>query len=271
MHRIDTPTAQKDKFGAGKNGYTDGNPQVGTPATDLNAAMFDSIQEEICSVVENTGIALNAGDNTQLLTAIEVIINSAISEATKLIVPDVGELYFTTDLTNPNTKYTGTTWAYLGEGVTLRTAKVDGSDLNAVVGSDNIALTTENMPPHAHSIAGETGSSADIGAGTSAFDYGMKATDGSGAHNHNVNGRTQFGSAGSNVAMANTGTDETNTWAISSIGDHVHNVGIGAHDHYVTLPAHSHSLPAATEQSGAGAEISLLQKSINVAIWVRTA
>lgn len=27
MHRIDTPTAQKDKFGAGKNGFTRGNPQ----------------------------------------------------------------------------------------------------------------------------------------------------------------------------------------------------------------------------------------------------
>lgn len=27
MHRIDTKTAQKDKFGAGKNGFTRGNPQ----------------------------------------------------------------------------------------------------------------------------------------------------------------------------------------------------------------------------------------------------
>ena len=33
MHRIDTKTAQKDKFGAGKNGFTRGNPQTGTPAT----------------------------------------------------------------------------------------------------------------------------------------------------------------------------------------------------------------------------------------------
>ena len=27
MHRIDTKTAQKDKFGAGKNGFTRGNPR----------------------------------------------------------------------------------------------------------------------------------------------------------------------------------------------------------------------------------------------------
>ncbi len=26
MHRIDTPTAQKDKFGQGKNGFTNGDP-----------------------------------------------------------------------------------------------------------------------------------------------------------------------------------------------------------------------------------------------------
>ncbi|RCA95978.1 hypothetical protein C6A83_19150, partial [Escherichia coli] len=42
MHRIDTKTAQKDKFGAGKNGFTRGNPQTGTPATDLDDDYFDS-------------------------------------------------------------------------------------------------------------------------------------------------------------------------------------------------------------------------------------
>ncbi len=40
MHRIDTKTAQKDKFGAGKNGFTRGNPQTGTPATDLDDDYF---------------------------------------------------------------------------------------------------------------------------------------------------------------------------------------------------------------------------------------
>ncbi|EKQ2696034.1 phage tail protein, partial [Salmonella enterica] len=29
MHRIDTPTAQKDKFGHGKNGFTNGDPATG--------------------------------------------------------------------------------------------------------------------------------------------------------------------------------------------------------------------------------------------------
>ncbi len=30
MHRIDTSTAQKDKFGQGKNGFTNGDPTTGT-------------------------------------------------------------------------------------------------------------------------------------------------------------------------------------------------------------------------------------------------
>ena len=59
MHRIDTKTAQKDKFGAGKNGFTRGNPQTGTPATDLDDDYFDMLQEELCSVVEASGASLD--------------------------------------------------------------------------------------------------------------------------------------------------------------------------------------------------------------------
>ncbi len=61
MHRIDTKTAQKDKFGAGKNGFTRGNPQTGTPATDLDDDYFDMLQEELCSVVEASGASLGEG------------------------------------------------------------------------------------------------------------------------------------------------------------------------------------------------------------------
>lgn len=61
MHRIDTKTAQKDKFGAGKNGFTRGNPQTGTPATDLDDDYFDMLQEELCGVVEASGASLEKG------------------------------------------------------------------------------------------------------------------------------------------------------------------------------------------------------------------
>ncbi|MBU9866826.1 hypothetical protein [Rahnella aceris] len=80
MHRIDTSTSQKDKFGPGKNGFTGGNPQTGIPATALNAAFFDSVQEEISGVIESAGIALDPDKNDQLKTAISMIVTGAMPE-----------------------------------------------------------------------------------------------------------------------------------------------------------------------------------------------
>ncbi|WP_050692015.1 tail fiber assembly protein [Yersinia pekkanenii] len=71
MHRIDTPSAQIDKFGAGKNGFTRDNPQTGEPATALDDDYFDAIQEEIAGVVESTGVALDKSNRTQLMTALK--------------------------------------------------------------------------------------------------------------------------------------------------------------------------------------------------------
>lgn len=76
MHRIDTPTAQKDKFGAGKNGFTAGNPQTGTPATDLDNDYFDMLQEELAGVVEATGVNLDKSKHNQLLTAMKALLLS---------------------------------------------------------------------------------------------------------------------------------------------------------------------------------------------------
>ncbi|HAM5754468.1 TPA: hypothetical protein OB543_004095, partial [Escherichia coli] len=63
-------------FGAGKNGFTRGNPQTGTPATDLDDDYFDMLQEELCSVVEASGASLEKGRNDQLLTALRALLLS---------------------------------------------------------------------------------------------------------------------------------------------------------------------------------------------------
>ena len=76
MHRIDTPTAKKDKFGAGKNGFTRGNPQTGTPATDLDDDYFDMLQEELAGVVEASGVNLEKSKHNQLLTALKALLLS---------------------------------------------------------------------------------------------------------------------------------------------------------------------------------------------------
>lgn len=74
MHRIDTTTAQKDKFGSGKNGFTGGNPQTGELPTALDADFFDSIQEEIATVIEAAGISLAKANNAQLLAAMRSLV-----------------------------------------------------------------------------------------------------------------------------------------------------------------------------------------------------
>lgn len=80
MHRIDTPTAQVDKFGAGKNGFTRGNPQTGVPATALDNDYFDAMQEELAGVVEAAGFALNKANRAQLLAAIQHLITLGIPD-----------------------------------------------------------------------------------------------------------------------------------------------------------------------------------------------
>lgn len=81
MHRIDTPTAQIDKFGQGKNGFTNGDPATGRRATDLNSDMWDAVQEEICTAIESAGLTLDKTKHDQLYQAIVQIITSKIPDA----------------------------------------------------------------------------------------------------------------------------------------------------------------------------------------------
>ncbi|WP_337015381.1 carbohydrate kinase [Pantoea agglomerans] len=74
MHRIDTSTAQVDKFGAGKNGFTGGNPQTGELPTALDADFFDSVQEEISAVIEAAGLTLTKSNRAQLLAAMNTLV-----------------------------------------------------------------------------------------------------------------------------------------------------------------------------------------------------
>lgn len=76
MHRIDTPTAQPDKFGPGKNGFTGGNPQTGQLPTALDQDFFDALQEEIARVVEGAGLELDKQNHGQMLVALGMMFAS---------------------------------------------------------------------------------------------------------------------------------------------------------------------------------------------------
>lgn len=74
MRRISTPTRELNKFGPGRDGFTDGDPIAGRVSTDLEADWFDALQEEVAAVAEYGGVALNPSDNTQVLQGILRII-----------------------------------------------------------------------------------------------------------------------------------------------------------------------------------------------------
>ena len=93
MHRIDTSTAQKDKFGAGKNGFTLGNAQTGVPPTEVSADILDAIQEEICSVIESEGVTLDKSKQDQLLQAI----NEKIKKTPSATIEKKGVVRLATD------------------------------------------------------------------------------------------------------------------------------------------------------------------------------
>lgn len=64
MHRIDAAGYAADNL------FTDGNPSTGTPATVVDAAWLNDIQESLAQLIEAAGISLSKGDYTQLLKAI---------------------------------------------------------------------------------------------------------------------------------------------------------------------------------------------------------
>jgi hypothetical protein len=81
MRRISTATRVIDKFGTGKDGFTNGNAVSGIAATDLEDVWFDHVQEEISNVVEGAGLTLDTSNRAQLLAAIQRMFAPAIGVA----------------------------------------------------------------------------------------------------------------------------------------------------------------------------------------------
>ena len=77
MQRIDTLTAAADLHGKGKNGFTNGNPATGQASTELAAAWFNAMQEEVANVIELSGGTLDNSNNAQVHQAITNMINNA--------------------------------------------------------------------------------------------------------------------------------------------------------------------------------------------------
>lgn len=68
-------------IGSGRRGFRGQNKESGLAGTELAAAWFNAIQEEMLAVIEGAGIVPSANDWTQLKEAIEQMIAAALPEA----------------------------------------------------------------------------------------------------------------------------------------------------------------------------------------------
>lgn len=66
MHKIDTNTAVDGSF-------VDKNAALGVDGTVVNAAWLNSVQDEICNVIEEAGETLSKQDNSQMASAIGIL------------------------------------------------------------------------------------------------------------------------------------------------------------------------------------------------------
>lgn len=81
MHRIDTPLNVAGQF-VGRN------TETGAPGTRISAAWLNSVQGEIITVIISTGVDLDKSKTSQLLTAINAIIEQKISESLRNTVSE---------------------------------------------------------------------------------------------------------------------------------------------------------------------------------------
>ncbi len=106
MHRVDTLTAAEAlpaSNPAGTPGYfTQGDLLNGIPATVPGQDWFNAVQEELVNIVEEAEIVPDKGDNTQILQALNALIEiarqSAIVAAVAATPPVGAEMFWPTEV-----------------------------------------------------------------------------------------------------------------------------------------------------------------------------
>lgn len=94
MQRIATSTRAVDLYGAGKDGFRDGDLPNSILPTDLSAAWFNFVQEELARVVEGSGQVLDGAQLSQVTKAIKRFaganVKTVTAGASALTVDDAG-------------------------------------------------------------------------------------------------------------------------------------------------------------------------------------
>lgn len=143
MHRTDADAATVD------NKFTDGNPATGAQATVLGAKWLNSVQEELCNVVESAGITLSDASDNQLLMALRRLVGTTIYA--------VGDFWVTKNPADPVAYWGFGTWvkrtgALYGQadGDPQFSALGAVGDLNHKHATGDHALTAAELALHTH-------------------------------------------------------------------------------------------------------------------------
>lgn len=192
MRRISTATRVVNKFGVGKDGFTNGNPVGGIAATDLEDAWFDHVQEEVATFVEAAGLTLDPNNRSQMLAALPKLATGRY----------LGTRVFTTSQTY--TPSAGTTRVIVeivgGGGGGGNTTNTNGTQVSVTGGggAGGYARSYLTSGFSGVSITIGSGGAANTGGGTSSFGGLLSATGGAAGPNGPavVPGATALGGTG---------------------------------------------------------------------------
>ena len=165
----------------------------------------------------------------------------------------VGTYYETTNANfDPNVAWAGSTWQRVADGRALIAGGgSSGYTVGSVYGEKTHKITVSEMPTHNHSASAATNGAHSHSASTGS----------AGTHTHKYITRTGSGTSGNVAEMQTSGGGYNGS--MSSDGAHTHSVTIGSGG------GHSHAITVGN--TGSGTAMSLVQPSIAVARWLRTA
>ncbi|MGV2183658.1 DUF2793 domain-containing protein [Rhizobium rhizogenes] len=133
-------------IGSGRRGFRDENLGTGIEGTEVTALFLNMVQEEVCKVIEDAGLALDPADWTQLLQALRIKFSGRNAKAWVPVIsmtitappatPTTGDIYLVptgaTGAWVANAGYiaewVGTKWAFTapsnGHGISLPSGQV---------------------------------------------------------------------------------------------------------------------------------------------------
>lgn len=113
--------------------------------TTLNAGI-SSIEEELNAIVDAGGMTPSVNDNSQLLKAIQYMLNKAVQTSALSAYP-IGALYWSSNPKNPGEIFGGT-WKQIKDKFIF--AVGDDHEVGETGGKETVTLTEKNLPSHTH-------------------------------------------------------------------------------------------------------------------------